>query len=397
MSLRPPRGFHHFIRDRVVPAFKEQRGINQNQFAVLLLVSENEFKDLNSMEFHPSEEPLTDCCEVSMPHERSQYRNYIVARYESIRDSDEVSTDYHSEETIVSELDHLWEGYMEFTNGTPPTCFILYSWNFPCTDCTETIISALKRPPYKGISMIVVFSQHWRGETSRDVYHNRKEMKKKGIYFTKVNGVKLNDSDDSSESESDDSDIIDGDADADSDDQYDFDDNIDWGNIPDTHDDDHDLSDLQDCDDRSDDHNDTYDFDDDDPDIDDLQGFDDDHDNSYDVTDNSDEDSIASSDHDDTYDFDDDDPDIDDLQGFDDDHDNSYYDVTDNSDEDSSDHDDITDFDESETDDNGFLYDTNETIVYNMVLYMCSNIIDAGLDSDDSYDTSGYDDEYEDY
>ena len=66
------------------------------------------------------------------------------------------------------------------------------------------------------------------------------------------------------------------------------------------------------------------------------------------------------------------------------------------SDEDSSDHDDITDFDESETDDNGFLYDTNETIVYNMVLYMCSNV-DAGLDSDDSYDTSGYDDECEYY
>ena len=61
MSLCPPSGFYNFIRDRVVPAFKEQRGINQNQFAVLLLVSEVEFEDLNSMEFHPSGESLTPC------------------------------------------------------------------------------------------------------------------------------------------------------------------------------------------------------------------------------------------------------------------------------------------------------------------------------------------------
>jgi hypothetical protein len=195
-------------------AFKEQRGVNQNQFAVLLLVSEEEFKHLDSMVFRPSREPLTDCLEVSMPSERKQYRNYIVARYESSRESgsEDDPIDYHSEETIISELDHLWKGYMKFTKGVAPKCFILYSWNFPCTDCTETIISALKHPPYKGISMIVAFSQHWRGETSRNVYLNRKEMRKKGIYFTKVNGVKLNDSDsdsdsdDCSESESDNSD-----------------------------------------------------------------------------------------------------------------------------------------------------------------------------------------------
>ena len=168
MSLRPPRGFHDFIRDRVVPTFKEQRGINQNQFAVLLLVSEKEFKHLDSMTFRPSREPLTDCLEVSMPSERKRYRNYIVARYESVGEScDEADpVDRHSEETIISELDHLWEGYMKLTKGVEPKCFILYSWNFPCTDCTDTIISALKHPPYKGISMIVAFSQHWRGETS---------------------------------------------------------------------------------------------------------------------------------------------------------------------------------------------------------------------------------------
>lgn len=317
MSLRPPRGFHDFIRDRVVPAFKEQRGINQNQFAVLLLVSNEELKHLDSMEFHPSREPLTDCLEVSMPLERKRYQNYIVARYKSIRESSDEADpiDCHSEETIISELDHLWEGYMKFTKGVAPKCFILYSWNFPCTDCTETIISALKHPPYRGISMIVAFSQHWRGETSRNVYLNRKEMRKKGIYFTKVNGVKLNDSDsdsdsdDCSESESDDS----GNENDDSDDQYPFDDDdFGWDNLTDAHDQEYDF-DSSDPQDFDDDHSDTYDFDDD-IDIDDVDDFNRGY-NAYD-----------------------------------------FYNIAYNSDEDSSDHDDITDCDEAESEDDSELY-----------------------------------------
>ena len=94
---------------------KNRKGINQNQFAVLLLASEEEFKDLDSMAFRPSREfePLTNCGEVSMPSERKRYRNYIVARYESISESSDkvVPIDRHSEETIISELDHLWKGY----------------------------------------------------------------------------------------------------------------------------------------------------------------------------------------------------------------------------------------------------------------------------------------------
>ena len=346
MCLRPPRGFHDFIRERVVPAFKEQRAIDQNQFAVLLLVSEEEFEDLNSMTFHPSGEPLTDCLEVSMPSKRKQYRNYIVARYESIRESsDKVDPiDRHSEETIINELKHLWKQYMKFTKGVAPKCFILYSWNFPCTDCTEIIISALKQPPYKGISMIVAFSQHWRGEASSDVYRNRKQMRKKGIYFTKVNGVKLNDSDsdsdsgDGSESESDDSD---GDDENDSDDPYAFnDDDIDWGGLS--------LTDT---------HEQEHDFDDGDQDSSDPQDFDDDAN--------------------DTYDFDDN-LDIDDVEDFDgdlEDHNNLYIVTYADSDEDSSDHGDIIDSSKIESD--GGLYSDDAYYYYNSY--------------DDDYDDDEYD------
>ena len=126
MSPHLPRGFHDFIRDRVVPAFREQRNNNQNQFAVLLLVSEEEFKNLNSMTFHPSKEPLTNSLKVSlMPSERKQYRNYIVARYESGRESSN-EVDHHSEETIISELDHLWEGYMKFRGCHQSASFFIH-------------------------------------------------------------------------------------------------------------------------------------------------------------------------------------------------------------------------------------------------------------------------------
>ena len=185
--------------------------------------------------------------------------------------------------------------------------------------------------------MIVVFSRHWRGETKKNVYHNRIEMRKRGIYFTKVNGVTLNDlesdsdSDDGSESESDDSDCTEviGD-DTNEPDDYNFD---------------------------SDDHSDSSS----------PYGFDDD---------------IDWGDFTDSYDFD---PDLGDLQDFDDnvgDHCNSY-DVTDNSDDDSSDQNDVTDFDDSEIDD---FSDVNEIILYNM----CSIVMD-GFCSDDSYNS--YDDE----
>ena len=309
-------------------------------------MSEKEFKHLDSVEFYPSEGTLTDCSKVSMPSKRKQYRNYIVARYESIRECDEISIDYHSEEIIVRELDYLWKGYMKFRRGVPPKCFILYSWNFPCTDCTEAIISALKRPPYKGISTIVAFSQHWRGETERNVYHSRIEMRKRGIYFTKVNGVALesdsdeSDSDDSSKSESDGSEIIcvdtnepddykfDSDDHSDSNSPYSLNDDSDWGDFTDSDDVDSDLGDLQDCDDN-------------------LGG----HSNSYDVTNNSDDDS--------------------------------------------SDQNDVSDLDNSELDDNSSVYDMNDIILGHLCFLALQNFY-SQADARDSYDNYE-DEEYYDY
>ena len=71
---------------------------------------------------------------------KQYYRIYIVARYESAKEYDEIPIDYHSEKIIIQELEHLWKGYMKFRKGVPPKRFILYSWNFPCTDCIDAII-----------------------------------------------------------------------------------------------------------------------------------------------------------------------------------------------------------------------------------------------------------------
>ena len=148
--------FESFIRKVIVPKFEQQRCNDQKQFAVLILATNEDLRHIGQMKFHPHDPPITNNYKLSMPDNAKDYHNNIVARPKNNK--------YHAEKEIFKHLDKLWDGFMRHNNWIPPKCFILYSWNFPCTKCTQMIINSFNKPLYKSVSVIVAATAFWDKE-----------------------------------------------------------------------------------------------------------------------------------------------------------------------------------------------------------------------------------------
>ena len=185
-EISPPDrdAFDKFIKEIVVQKFEKQRHWNQKQFAVLLLVSEEQWKDLYQMNFYPSE-PLTDSSQLSMPASEKDYQNYIVAKPEN--------DNFHAEAVIFEKLDQLWNGYLSHNGGTPPKCFILYSWNFSCTKCTKLIINSFNKWPYRAVSVVVAATAYWDKEEHEVRHENESKMEQERFYVSYHRGINLHD------------------------------------------------------------------------------------------------------------------------------------------------------------------------------------------------------------
>ena len=176
-----PNNFHSFINDRVIPSFKDQRASGQYQFSVLLLLSEEDLADITHMPFSPSihlGQPLVDNIFASMPQDLDSFGNYIVARPSH--------NSWHSEEVIFSEsvilsspFSCLWDAYVE-CSGQYPKCILLYSWNLPCSRCTDVIIRSLGDRLYKETSVIVAHTAYWKwSENSAEHRENEDRLNEK--------------------------------------------------------------------------------------------------------------------------------------------------------------------------------------------------------------------------
>ena len=164
-----PSNFYDFIIDKIIPDFIGQRSKGY-QFAVVVLLSENDFDNISQTSFTPSDcsgKPILDNNFSIMPQSRADYGNYIVAR--------PISNSYHSEEAIFeqysvndSPFSHLWNKYVERNHGAYPKCILIYSWNLPCSRCTDVIIRSLGEEPYNRVSVIVAHTQVWQLETALD-------------------------------------------------------------------------------------------------------------------------------------------------------------------------------------------------------------------------------------
>ena len=180
-----PNDFDYFIRQVIVPNFEQQRQyqLDKKQFAVLLLVTEEDLGDIRQMKFHPHDPPITNNCNLSMPDNEKDYHNYIVARPRN--------DNHHAEKEIFEHLDQLWKGFMRHNHRIPPKCFILYSWNFPCTKCTQLIIDSFNKPLYKSVSVIVAATAKWDKEKHKIRHRNEKKMEQERFHYDYYRPIKL--------------------------------------------------------------------------------------------------------------------------------------------------------------------------------------------------------------
>ena len=182
--LLPPDNFHIFITGIIIPSFKEQR-LAGNQFAVVVLLSENDLYNIFGTTFVPNNDgqPLLDNSYASMPQNAIHYGNYIVARPSSCNS-------WHSEEEIFgssihSHFSQLWSAYMR-CNGSPPKCVLLYSWNLPCSRCTDVIIRSLNDDTYRCTSVIVAHTMNWQRESEDEHRRNKEKLIKENITVVQV-------------------------------------------------------------------------------------------------------------------------------------------------------------------------------------------------------------------
>ena len=180
-----PKNFQDFITGIIIPSFKEQR-LTGNQFAVVLLLSENDLCNIFGTTFVPSDggQPLVDNYYASMPHNTTHYGNYIVAR--------PISNSWHSEEEIFKKyysinfpFSQLWNAYVKH-NGSPPKCVLLYTWNLPCSRCTDVIIRSLNDDTYSCTSVIVAHTMNWQRESEDRHRRNKEKLVKENITVVQV-------------------------------------------------------------------------------------------------------------------------------------------------------------------------------------------------------------------
>ena len=182
--LLPPDNFRIFITGIIIPSFREQR-LTGNQFAVVLLLSENDLRNIFGTTFAPSNDgqPLLDKLCASMPQNATQYGNYIVARpNNSCHSEEEIFGKYSS---IHSPFSQLWNAYMKHS-GSPPKCVLLYTWNLPCSRCTDVIIRSLNDDTYSCTSVIVAHTTYWQGEIEDEHRRNKEKLVKENITVVQV-------------------------------------------------------------------------------------------------------------------------------------------------------------------------------------------------------------------
>ena len=179
-----PNNFSRFIIDIIVPFFNEQR-LTANQFAVVVLLSEDDIDNICGTRFVPSNggKPLLNKYHPSMPHSASHYGNYIVAcPNSSWHSEEEIFGKYSSHDSPFSQL---WTAYVR-RNGSPPKCVLLYSWNLPCSRCTDVIIRSLNNNMYRCTSAIVAYSTYWQKELGGQYAQNKEKLKKENIVVKEV-------------------------------------------------------------------------------------------------------------------------------------------------------------------------------------------------------------------
>ena len=179
------RQFHDFVVQKIVPYFNNQR--ERYQFAVVLLLSESEFNNINQTRFTPSNlwgQPILNRDFSLMTQDSANYGNYIVTRPSS--------SSCHTEEEIFGQYSvvgspfrHLWSAYIK-RNSASPKCILIYPRILPCSHCTDVIIRSPGEQPYSNTNVIVAHTILWKSENDLNHKNNREKLMNKNITVEQV-------------------------------------------------------------------------------------------------------------------------------------------------------------------------------------------------------------------
>ena len=179
-----PNSFHNFIIGIIIPSFEKQR-LTGYQFAVVVLLSEEDIDNICGTRFIPSNgrKPTLNKYHPSMPRNAIHYGNYIVARPNgSWHSEEEIFGKYSSIDSLFSQL---WTAYVKRYHSRPK-CILLYSWNLPCSRCTDVIIRSLNDDTYRRTSAIVAYSTYWQKELGEQYTENEEKLKNENITVEEV-------------------------------------------------------------------------------------------------------------------------------------------------------------------------------------------------------------------
>ena len=185
---RLPNHFRDFVVQKVIPYFNDQRA-SAYQFAVVILLSKNDFENISRTRFTPNlrGKPILDKTVSVMPQDHTKYGNYIVARPSSNSCHSEEEIFGHQCSVTDSPFSHLWNTYVERNHGAYPKCIFIYSWNLPCSRCTDVIIRSLREEPYNRVSVIVAHTRFWdRSESESQLKKNTQKLACENIMVKQV-------------------------------------------------------------------------------------------------------------------------------------------------------------------------------------------------------------------
>ena len=191
-ELTLPPSIKTYIVDILIPYFKDQRV--GYQFAVVLLLSEVDYHNISEVKLSPSDtdgKPQIDNSQKTLPP-NTDYCNYIVARptianlpEESIHSEEEIFGNYDHNST-KSRFDELWSAYYLKHSQIHPAYILIYSWNLSCQDCTDIIIKSLQKSPYDSATVLMAYTNEWKGESSSQHLRDREKLRRQGIIVEEV-------------------------------------------------------------------------------------------------------------------------------------------------------------------------------------------------------------------
>lgn len=187
-----------FVRQDIVPSFKEHHGEGTRHFAVLLLLDKPLSSLAEDWHYRPlmsHGRPYVDPRFSTQPP-RELYGNYVVAHPELCRPYRILRGIFfntlpkykyyydHAEEMLFEEFDALQSAF-ERGQGQKVKFVILFSWLFPCDRCTDKVIkkfgAEFRRANPNIQRVIVVFALYWRRIPLEQNWRNFKRLKESGF------------------------------------------------------------------------------------------------------------------------------------------------------------------------------------------------------------------------